>query len=179
MSKASSITFFIAGTMQGASSNMTVRNQDYRSAIKDIIRQHVPNNVIHCPYEILLGQFGNKIELVKQEFCSLNEHSILVPDSSPDLVRLYIQEFRRLTRLASVTDVLIAYLPGCEPSMGTAMEMWTAFEGGKTVVTISTMTHNLGILATSEIIIPSLDQLSVLLSGSWLKQQLAKRKRTL
>ena len=179
MSETSSISFFLAGTMQGASRDISVCSQDYRSAIKAIIRRHVPNNLIHCPYEILLGQFANKIELVKQEFCSLREHPTLAPDIHPDLVRQYIQEFRRLTRLASETDVLIAYLPGCEPSMGTAMEMWSAFAGRKTIITISTMTQNLAILATSDLVISSLDELPALLTGSWLTQQLAKRKATL
>ena len=62
--------------------------------------------------------------------------------------------------------------------MGTAMEMWSAFAGGKTVITLSTMTQNLAILATSDIIIPSLNELPELLTGSWFAQQRAKRKVT-
>lgn len=174
MSEAPTISFFLAGTMQGASDDINVRNQDYRSAIKDIIRAHVPNNVVHCPYEILLGRFGNEIELVKREFHSLRQCSVLGRDTYPDVVRQYVHEFHRLTRLASESDVLIAYLPGCEPSMGTAMEMWSAFAGGKTVITISTMTQNLAILATSDIVIPSLGELPALLARNWLVQQLAK-----
>jgi len=48
--------------------------------------------------------------------------------------------FQNLIECAADADILLAYLP--EASMGTAVEMWEAFNRGKLVISISPMPKN-------------------------------------
>ncbi|GGU09263.1 hypothetical protein [Streptomyces violascens] len=50
----------------------------------------------------------------------------------------------------------MAWLPGHEPSMGTAAEMLSAYRAGRTVVSITAMCQNLAVLACPTVTLPDL-----------------------
>ncbi len=122
--------FFIAGVMQGSRQGQGICSQDYRTGIREIILQKYPEAEIICPYEIHPDS----------------------PDYGPeDGLRTFLD----MLDLAKQVDYLIAYLP--EASMGTALEMWQAYDEGIPILSISPMADNwvvkflsAGIFATFE-----------------------------
>lgn len=133
--------FFLAGVMQASRLDHLIESQDYRTLISEKLRQHVPNVEIIDPF-----------------------------DTDPDSVNYTEETARRTfltnTRKTETVDVLIAYLPVA--SMGTAMEMWHAFEAGAYIISVSPMQYNWGIRFTSDEIYPDLDGLlEAIENGRW------------
>lgn len=106
---------FIAGIMQGSRTDREIDAQDYRHEITQILQSHIPGAEIIDPL-------------------------VLHPDSvnyGPEQAK---QTLLELAALAGQVDVLIAYVPSA--SMGTAIEMWHAYQGDARVYTISPLTDN-------------------------------------
>jgi hypothetical protein len=118
---------FIAGIMQGSRSDGEIEGQDYRHEIAQIARQYVPNIDVLDPFE-------------------LHPDSV---DYGPEQAR---QTFLELVESAGRVDVLVAYAPSA--SMGTAIEMWNAYQRGVRIYTISQMTDNWVVQSLSERVFP-------------------------
>lgn len=121
---------FIGGIMQGSSRAMEVCDQGYRAHIAQVVRRHHPHVEIVDPFQI---------------------H----PDSVTFDRERAVQTFLSLLDAAAQADLLIAYLP--EASLGTAMEIWHAYQAGKPVIAISPMTKNWALWATARHILPDLE----------------------
>lgn len=122
--------FFIAGIMQGSRSDIGIHDQSYRVAIGAAIKARFAGAEIVDPLE-------------------------LHPDGGlnygPEKARRTLLE---MAEEAAQADVLIAYLP--EASMGTAVEMWQAYQAGKPILAISPLTENWVIRFLSTQVFPSL-----------------------
>ncbi|MBL7064206.1 MAG: hypothetical protein ISS49_08380 [Anaerolineae bacterium] len=118
---------FIAGIMQGSRSDGEIEGQDYRREIAQIARQYDPNIDVLDPFE-------------------LHPDSV---DYGPEQAR---RTFLELVELAGRVDVLVAYAPSA--SMGTAIEMWNAYQGGARIYTISPLTDNWVVHSLSERVFP-------------------------
>ena len=123
---------FIAGVMQGSRLDRQIDGQDYRTRITSALEKYVPNVQVFDPFELNQDSVNYDGERSKETF----------------LVN---------TAKAAETDVLIAYLPTA--SMGTAIEMWTAFEAKKRIVVVSPLVHNWVIKVTADELLPDLDSL--------------------
>lgn len=123
---------FIAGIMQASRLDHNIESQDYRVQITRALQTHVPNVKITDPWALNPGSVNFDEDQARNTFLSM-------------------------TRFAAKADVLIAYLPVA--SLGTAMEMWQAFESNTYIVTVSPMTHNWAIRFTSDEIHPDLPSL--------------------
>lgn len=123
---------FIAGIMQGQRLDNQIDDQSYRVKISQALQQHVPNVQITDPW-------------------SLHPNSV---DYDDDTAR---RTFLSLTETAGTADLLIAYLP--RMSMGTAMEMWQAYQAGVYIVAITPHQHHWAIKFTANEIFPDLDGL--------------------
>ncbi len=120
---------FIAGIMQGSRNDADIEGQDYRREIAQVIGRHIPDAEVLDPFK-------------------------LHPDSvtyGPEQAK---QTLLELATLAGQVDVLVAYVPSA--SMGTAIEMWYAYQGGARVYTISPMVDNWVVLSFSECIFPDM-----------------------
>ncbi len=120
---------FIAGIMQGSRPDRGIDVQDYRSEIAQILQSHVP-----------------KIEVV--------DPIALHPDSvsyGPEQAK---QTLLELATLAGQVDMLVAYVPSA--SMGTAIEMWHAYQGNARVYTISPLANNWVVQSLSDRIFPDM-----------------------
>lgn len=138
-------TVFVAGIVQGVK-QCGVHDQQYRSRIKQIIRQRFPHaTIIDCEAMYPEGASFGEVE-AKAALNSLAEQ-------------------------AAASDVVIAYLPSA--SMGTSIELWEARRAGKYVVTITPLAHNWAVMATSSEIVPDLDSLARLVNQGGLDTQLA------
>jgi hypothetical protein len=106
---------FIAGIMQGSRTDTDIDAQDYRSQIGQILRPALPG-----------------VEVV--------DPLALHPDSVSYTPEKAKQTLIDLVTVTGQMDALVAYVPSA--SMGTALEMWHAFQHGVPVYTISPMTSN-------------------------------------
>ncbi len=106
---------FVAGIMQGSRQDDEICDQEYRTAIREIILRRHPDAEVVCPMELYPDSPGYDYERGKETFLDLSQR-------------------------ASQADVLVAYLP--EASMGTAVEMWQAHGAGAKVLAISPMVDN-------------------------------------
>lgn len=171
MTKVNTLTFFIAGTMQGSRKGIDVLDQSYRAELRDIITNRYPFCTIYCPYQIMLAKFSADFDILGAKYKSLVDCEPLYYDQYVSVIGSVTQQFNELTEFAGKVDVLIAYLPDHESSMGTAMEMWSAYLNKKIVITISPMKQNLAILSTSTVIVPSISSFEKLLAQGWLDAQ--------
>jgi len=140
-----SVTLFIGGIMQGSKREMGVHDQDYRDRIAHIVRRHHPEIEIVDPLK-------------------------LHPDSvTYDRVRA-VETFLTNVGRASEADVLVAYLP--EASLGTAVEIWRAYDAGKPVIVISPMDQNWMLWAAATRILPDIEAFAAFVAGGELRDLL-------
>ena len=106
---------FLAGIMQGSHLGAILHHQGYRERLKSLLAAHLPGVNVYDP---------------------LADHadSLAYGDDQGRRVFLYHNQ------LCGQVDVLLAFVP--EASMGTAIEMWEAYQHGRVVVTISPLEHN-------------------------------------
>ncbi len=130
------IRFFLAGIMQGSHLAATLHRQDYRAHIKQLLAAHFPGAEIYDP----LADHAD----------SLNYDDVRARD-----VFLYHNA------LCGQVDVVLAFVP--EASMGTAIEMWEAYQHGRAVIAISPMKHNWAVKFLSHELYADLDEFEVAL----------------
>ena len=121
---------FIAGIMQGSRQDRFIGSQDYRRIIAEILQARRPGIEILDPNEL----HPNGVEY------------------DDNLAKATLIE---MANLAAQSDLLIAYAP--RASMGTALEMWQAFQAGVPVVTISPMIDNWVVKHLSVAVLPDLE----------------------
>jgi hypothetical protein len=121
---------FIAGIMQGSRLDRYISSQDYRHVIAQAILDRHAGAQIMDPNE-------------------LHPEGV---DYDDTLARTTLLE---MADLAGQVDLVVAYAP--QASMGTAIEMWQAFQAGVPLVTISPMTANWVVKHLSDIVLPDLD----------------------
>jgi hypothetical protein len=122
---------FIAGVMQGSFCDQQIHGQDYRAEIRLLIEQHFPDAEVFDPFAAHQQSLDYDDETARQVF---HEHCCL----------------------ATQSDVLVAFCP--EASMGTAVEMWNAYQHGRTVLVISPLVHNWVVRLCSHRVWSTLDE---------------------
>lgn len=116
--------------MQGSRADIGIHDQSYRVAIGAAIKARFTEAEIIDPIELHPeGGLNYGPEEAKRTLLELAEE-------------------------AARADVLIAYLP--EASMGTAVEMWQAYQAGKPILTISPLAENWVVRFLSTRVFPSL-----------------------
>lgn len=140
---------FIAGLMQGSREDHLIDAQDYRGRITQALQDHVPGVRVTDPYGLHPDSVNYGSEKVRDTFVSM-------------------------TDLAGEADVLIAYLP--QASMGTAIEMWTAFNANKYIIVVTPLIHNWVVRVTADEILPDLDTLLAQIENGRLVRLLERRR---
>lgn len=120
---------FIAGIMQGSRAERGICEQDYRQAITAAILARYPQVEIVDPFALHPGS---------------------VDYNPADGQRTFFSMAAR----AAEADLLIAYVP--EASMGTAIEMWQAYQAGAPVLTISPLGENWVVKFISSRVFPTM-----------------------
>jgi len=123
------VRVFIAGIMQGSREDGGIEGQDYRREVAQIVRRHVPGVEVLDPLELHPDSVGYSPEQAKRTLLELVE-------------------------LAGRVDVLVAYAPSA--SMGTAIEMWNAYQSGVRIYTISPLVDNWVVHSLSERVFPDM-----------------------
>jgi hypothetical protein len=121
---------FIAGIMQGSRLDHYIGVQDYRSVVAQVIQERHSGVEIVDPNE-------------------LHPNGVDYDDKEAKATLL------AMANLAAQADLVVAYAP--EASMGTALEMWQAFQAGVPLITISPMAANWVVKHLSTVVLPDLD----------------------
>lgn len=121
---------FIGGIMQGSRRDRYIDDQDYRRRITEMVLEVYPEVEVLDPNELHPNGVDYGDEQAKETLLALFD-------------------------LVSQADVLIAYAP--QASMGTAIEMWQAYQAGAPVVTISPMESNWVVRHLSAAVLPNLE----------------------
>jgi hypothetical protein len=136
---------FIGGIMQGSKREMAVHDQDYRDRIAEIVHRHHPQVEIVDPAKL---------------------HPNSVTYGREQAVETFLASLDR----AASADVLVAYLPAA--SLGTALEVWRAYEAGKPVFVISPMVNNWMLWATATRIFANMEAFSSFVADGHLRPYL-------
>ena len=150
-------SYFLAGLMQGARGGADLADQGYRDVLRRTILAHDPDAVVHDPGVLMQEWIGEHEGGIRAGHAALADVPVVRRENHDPAVRLLIDTFHRLTRLAGDSDVCVAWLPDHEPSMGTAAEMLSAHRAGSTVVAVTGMRQNLAVLSCSDVIVPDLE----------------------
>ncbi|MEZ4591638.1 MAG: MoaD/ThiS family protein [Chloroflexota bacterium] len=136
---------FIAGVMQANRQDTLMESQDYRLMLSEALRRHIPDVQLIDPWAENPGSL----------------------DYDEDQAR---HTFVTMTNKASEADLLIAYLP--LPSMGTAMEMWQAFQNNTYIIAITPFVHHWAIRFTANDVLPDMESLLGWLEDGRFQQQI-------
>ncbi|MCL7451972.1 MAG: hypothetical protein M8467_02865 [Anaerolineae bacterium] len=134
---------FIAGIMQGSRLDRDIDDQGYRAQITTAILQRYPGSEIVDPNELHPEGVGYDDEQARSTLLEM-------------------------AALAAECDLLVAYAP--QASMGTAIEMWQAFQAGAPIVTISPMSENWVVKHLSDAMVPDLAAFRAWVAGGGLQQ---------
>ena len=142
--------FFLAGIMQGSYSEALLHDQEYRTRIKQLIETHFPHAELYDPLANHSESLGYDEATGRDVFFGHN-------------------------RMCREVDVLLAFVP--EASMGTAIEMWEAYQHGAAVITVSPLKHNWAIKFLSHAIYTDLEQFEAAVLSGEVAQRVAKVQR--
>lgn len=134
---------FLAGVMQGNKKVYGIRSQDYRKKITGIIKAVLPNATVIDP-DIT---DPNRLSYTKEQ--------------SSDM-------FFRYCKMASEVDLVVSFIP--EASMGSAIEMWIAYNAKIPILTISPMDYNWVVKLLSRKIYLSIEEFENNFTSTLLKE---------
>mgnify|MGYP001827127584 CR=1 FL=1 len=135
--------------MQGSHLGEVLHHQGYRDKLRHLLHEHFPDADIYDP----LSDHENSLEYDDQQGRSV---------------------FLRHNEMCADVDVLIAFIP--EASMGTAIEMWEAYQAGRVVIAISPLIHNWSVKFCSHAVYPDLASFEHSLRSGQLRQCIAQAR---
>ncbi len=138
---------FIAGIMQGSHTEAVLHDQDYREHFRELLQSHLPNAEVYDP----LADHADSIDYED--------------DHGRDV-------FFGHNKMCRDVDLLVAFVP--QASMGTAIEMWEAYQHEAVVVTISPMQHNWTIKFLSHILYEDVAEFKSELASGRLARRVAE-----
>ncbi|HEX4131994.1 MAG TPA: hypothetical protein VHZ24_18320 [Pirellulales bacterium] len=136
---------FLAGIMQGSHTDAVLHSQDYRSRLKRLLVEHLPEAEVYDP----LADHADSLEY------------------DDDRGRRVFFDHNHLCR---EVDVVLAFVP--EATMGTAIEMWEAHQHGRIVVTVSPLVLNWAVKFLSHVLYPDVAALEAELANGRLQERL-------
>lgn len=142
---------FLAGIMQGSHTEAVLHEQDYRSHIKELIAEHLPEAKVYDP----LADHAKSLEYGERKGRDV---------------------FFRHNLMCREVDVLLAFVPSA--SMGTAIEMWEAFQHDAAVVTISPLKVNWAVKFLSHVLYADMDEFTSALEDGSLRKRIEEIRST-
>ena len=139
--------FFLAGIMQGSFVEPLVHNQDYRPRIKPLLHAHFPAAEVYDPRA---------------------DHAESIEYDDVTGRRVFFHH----NKLCREIDVLLAFVP--EASMGTAIEMWEAYQHGAAVIAISPLMHNWAVKFLSHALYADVAEFETALKSGRVASQIAE-----
>jgi hypothetical protein len=141
--------FFLAGIMQGSHLDPVLHNQDYRARLQQLLALHFPQAQIYDP----LSDHCNSLDYDDERGRNVFFHH---------------------NRMCREVDVVLAFVPAA--SMGTAIEMWEAHQHGRTVITISPLSHNWAVKFLSDLVFPDVQAFEAALADGQIARLVAAKR---
>jgi hypothetical protein len=138
---------FLAGIMQGSHTAAVVHAQDYRQHFRRLLETKFPDAAVYDP----LADHSNSL-------------------SYDDVTGREV--FFRHNQMCREIDVLVAFVPAA--SMGTAIEMWEAYQHGAAVITISPLQHNWAVKFLSHVIYNDVTEFEAALESGEVGRRIAE-----
>lgn len=138
--------FFLAGIMQGSYTEALLHDQDYRGRIARLLEAHFPHAEVYDPLANHSESLGYDEATGRSVFF---QHNLMCRE----------------------VDVLLAFVP--EASMGTAIEMWEAYQHGAAVITISPLRHNWAVKFLSHVVYENLADFETALETGEVERRVA------
>ena len=133
--------------MQGSHVEPLVHNQDYRRRITRLLKAHFPGAEIYDPQ-------ANHTDSIEYDEATGR------------------RVFFRHNEMCREIDVLLAFVP--EASMGTAIEMWEAYQHGAEVIAISPLVHNWAVKFLSHALYGDVAEFETALESGRVEKQVAE-----
>ena len=129
-----------------------LHDQEYRTRITRLLETHFPNAAVYDPR-------------------ADHAESLDYDEATGRTV------FFRHNLMCREIDVLLAFVP--EASMGTAIEMWEAYQHGAAVVTISPLKHNWAVKFLSHAVYSDLAEFEAALQSGEVGRQIERARKPL
>ncbi|HUT08928.1 MAG TPA: hypothetical protein VMY42_00385 [Thermoguttaceae bacterium] len=143
--------FFLAGIMQGSHTGPLVHDQDYREHIKRLLAEHFPEAEVYDPR---------------------GEHADSINYDEATGRRVFFHH----NAMCREVDVLLAFVP--EASMGTAIEMWEAYQHGAAVIAISPLEHNWAVKFLSHALYADVEEFEAALEDGRISRRIEEVQQT-
>jgi hypothetical protein len=156
---------FIAGTIQGANSDLRIDDQSYREQIAALVRSRFPAAECFDPSAEVTRRLADPTTLSVIGKLVGDAPPVLDLGSLPAELAALRTTFNEMTQEAAKCDLCIAFLPGRTLSMGTAMEMQAAFAAGVPIATVTSLVDNLAVMSVSSWVVRDLPALTELLDA--------------
>ncbi len=140
---------FLSGVIQGSHQDAAHHDQSYRDRLRELLKAAHPDVEVVCPVELNPNSAGYEHDAARETF------------------------FEEL-ELAASADVTIAFVPVA--TMGTAVEMYRAFDAGQLVFTISPMAQNWAVRHLSSRVFPDLATFEAFVRAGEVGKALAARR---
>ena len=141
---------FLAGIIQGSITEDHIHQQDYRADLKHVLAKCLPDAEVYDP---------------------IDEHRNSLEYSFGKGREVFLFHINK----AAEADLLIAFIP--QASMGTAIEMWEAYNRGKLVIAISPMTGNWAVKFLSHRVFPTIEEFERFAQSGELAELLASEMK--
>ena len=132
------MNIFLAGIIQGSIAEEKIHPQGWREPIQAAIAKHIPNADVYCHF---------------------TAHPNSMTYDMPEIRKTFDDGVER----ARSADMLIAWLPSA--SMGTAIEIFEAYQAGAVVLSVTPMAANWVIRLYSDKIFPDVETLNKFLAS--------------
>jgi hypothetical protein len=136
--------------MQGSHTEARLHDQDYRQRIARLIERSFPHAAVYDP--------------------RANHSESLAYDDAVGK-RVFFQH----NHMCREIDVLLAFVPAA--SMGTAIEMWEAYQHGAAVITISPLRHNWAVKYLSHALYADIDAFEAAVQRGEVAQKIEEVRR--
>jgi hypothetical protein len=136
--------------MQGSHAEALLHDQEYRTRIARLLHAHFPEADVYDPRA---------------------NHAESLGYDDPTGRSVFFHHNYRCREI----DVLLAFVP--EASMGTAIEMWEAYQHGAAVITISPLKHNWAVKFLSHALYADLDEFESALQDGQVARQVAEVRK--
>lgn len=144
------MNIFLAGIIQGSIVEEKIHLQVWREPIQTAIAKHIPNADVYCHY---------------------TAHPNSITYDMPQIR----ETFNDGVTKAKSAELLIAWMPSA--SMGTAIEIFEAYQSGTVVLSITPMAANWVIRLYSDKIFPDVETFEKFLASGELTKLLEEKKK--
>ena len=138
--------FCIVGPIQGNENEARLVSQGYRQELSNLVFSVLPD----------AREFRPDLEVINI-VRSIGLKRFRDGDIDSSIIALLKKRFLKATAAVGKCDIVIGYMPSSDPSMGTAMELYSACLGGSYTILITDRIDNLALRSVASRVVSDFD----------------------